>query len=280
MPPSIASPEQSIEVMDRHDHPLIGEDGRTTYFKKSSSTPSSATARTTAAMGLMFERRKRRKPKLEQAREDTTNSNNMVGGVPKGVDPYESDPGESYREHCARNNQYRALNQCLSLPQFLLKNISNHDDDDDEEQEIKNGIHHRSSAHHHHHRRRNHRRGGTDDDDEAGTESPDTTSPRQSNTTSPGHLPRSATRIRYSLRSTITDGTDPQPTGPSVLERRKLRPNDVKLNISHWSDEGGRPYMEDRYVSLLFFVMLLRCCYAKTNHDQPSRLCVYLSFGL
>jgi hypothetical protein len=198
-------------------------------------------------MGLMFERRKRRKPKLEKAREDTTNSNNMTG-VPKGVDPYESDPGESYREHCARNNQYRALNNCLSLPQFLLKNISNHDDE--EELEGKNGIY--RSAHHHHHRRRNHRRGGTDDD-EAGTESPDTTSPRQSTTnTSPGHLPRSATRIRYSLRSTITDGTDPQPTGPSVLERRKLRPNDVKLNISHWSDEGGRPYMEDRYVSLLF----------------------------
>jgi hypothetical protein len=145
MPPSIASPEQSIEVMDRHDHPLIGEDGRTTYFKKSSSTPSSATARTTAAMGLMFERRKRRKPKLEKAREDTTNSNNMTG-VPKGVDPYESDPGESYREHCARNNQYRALNNCLSLPQFLLKNISNHDDE--EELEGKNGIY--RSAHHHH----------------------------------------------------------------------------------------------------------------------------------
>jgi hypothetical protein len=277
MPPSIASPEQSIEVMDRHDHPLIGEeDGRTTYFKKSSSaTPSSATARTTAAVGLMFERRKRRKPKLEQAREELASSN-MVG-VPKGVDPYESDPGESYREHCARNNQYRALNQCLSLPQFLLKNISNHDDDDDEEQEIKNGIHHRSSAHHHHHRRRNHRRGGTDDD-EAGTESPDTTSPRQSTNTSPGHLPRSATRIRYSLRSTITDGTDPQPTGPSVLERRKLRPNDVKLNISHWSDEGGRPYMEDRYVSLLFFVC--HCVVAMQKQIQTiSHVYVLIDFG-
>jgi len=64
----------------------------------------------------------------------------------------------------------------------------------------------------------------------------------------PASLPPSLTRVRYSLRSSITDGAEPQPLGPTVMERRDLRPNNVQMNVSHWSEEGGRPYMEDRYV--------------------------------
>jgi hypothetical protein len=54
--------------------------------------------------------------------------------------------------------------------------------------------------------------------------------------------------VRYSLRSSITDGSEKQPMGPTVMERRELRPNNVQMNVSHWSDTGGRPYMEDRCV--------------------------------
>jgi hypothetical protein len=38
------------------------------------------------------------------------------------------------------------------------------------------------------------------------------------------------------------------------MERRELRPNNVRMNVSHWSDEGGRPYMEDRYVRYAFYL--------------------------
>lgn len=181
MPPSIAP-----AIMD---HQPDEEDGGA--FKSSSRG--------------MFERRKRRKPK------PPATTKPQLAGVPKGVDPYESDPGESYREHCVKHDN-RSLN-CLTLPQFLIKNQT-------KQQPPPNRHHHLYD-------------GRTE------------TSPFHDGSP-PTSLPRSATRVRYSLRSTITDGTDPQPMGPSVLERRKLRPNDVKLNISHWSDEGGRPYMEDR----------------------------------
>ena len=50
--------------------------------------------------------------------------------------------------------------------------------------------------------------------------------------------------VRYSLRSVIGDGTD-QPDGPTVMDRRSLRPNGCHLNVSHWSADGLRPYMED-----------------------------------
>jgi hypothetical protein len=216
MPPLIVPATSSSIEMDQHPPPPAEEDepgrwgGAGAFFKSSS---------TTRAAGQMFERRKRRQPKEKKSREEPSSRPPAVGGqVPKGVDPYESDPGESYREHCARHN--RPLN-CLSLPQFLLKNQLPSSGNKN------NGLHHRDDR----------------------TESPDSSPPAMM----PTSLPISATRVRYSLRSTITDGTDPQPSGTtSVLERRKLRPNDVKLNISHWSDEGGRPYMEDRYV---------RCCW-------------------
>lgn len=52
--------------------------------------------------------------------------------------------------------------------------------------------------------------------------------------------------VRYSLRSSIGDGAR-QPIGPTFMERRELRPNGSHLNTSHWSEEGARKYMEDRY---------------------------------
>jgi len=63
----------------------------------------------------------------------------------------------------------------------------------------------------------------------------------------PNSLSHEMTRTRYSLRSAIGDGGEKQPTGPSIMDRRELRPNGVALNVSHWSDTGCRSYMEDRY---------------------------------
>ena len=36
-----------------------------------------------------------------------------------------------------------------------------------------------------------------------------------------------------------------------MMERRELRPNNIHINVSHWSDFGGRNYMEDRYVCVV-----------------------------
>ena len=68
---------------------------------------------------------------------------------------------------------------------------------------------------------------------------------------SPASLPHDLARVRYSLRTTIGDGTEIQPDGRSaaMMERRDLRPNQIHINVSHWSDFGGRNYMEDRYVT-------------------------------
>merc|ERR1740133_52367 len=64
----------------------------------------------------------------------------------------------------------------------------------------------------------------------------------------PASLPRDLARVRYSLRTAIGDGTDVQPGGSAaMMERRDLRPNNIHINVSHWSDFGGRNYMEDRY---------------------------------
>jgi len=51
----------------------------------------------------------------------------------------------------------------------------------------------------------------------------------------------------YSHRSAITDGGEPQPSGPTAMERRVLRPNGSHLATGHWSDGNRRDYMEDRY---------------------------------
>jgi hypothetical protein len=132
--------------------------------------------------------------------------------IEEELDPYDSDPGESYRDHCMKMNGF-GTKSCLTMPGFIQKRIGNRE----EETTVM-------------------------------TEPP---SPMQSDMGDlfgpmPSSLPPSMMQVRYSLRSSITDGSEKQPSGPSVMERRELRPNNVNLNVSHWSDTGGRPYMEDR----------------------------------
>ena len=132
------------------------------------------------------------------------------------VDPYDSDPGESYREHCM-NMKGLSTKTCMPVPNFL-RNAS---------PRLKNG-------------------------EESETVLTAPPSPMASEMgdmlfgQTPASLPTTLSRVRYSLRSSITDGSEKQPSGPSVMDRRELRPNDIHINVSHWSDEGGRPYMEDR----------------------------------
>jgi hypothetical protein len=142
------------------------------------------------------------------------------------IDPYDSDPGESYREHCMKVKGFSSKS-CLAMPAFL----------------------------------RNSRTGGMREEESELTAPPSPMTSEMGDAPtgvagqSPSSLPNSLKRVRYSLRSSITDGSEKQPTGPSVMERRELRPNNVHLNVSHWSDEGGRPYMEDRYVNLLKLIL-------------------------
>ena len=86
---------------------------------------------------------------------------------------------------------------------------------------------------------------------------PPSPTPSMLDNVTPASIPSNAVGVRYSLRSMIGDGTQ-QPDGPTVMERRHLRPNGSHLNVSHWSADGLRPYMEDRYVSNDdIFVLLL-----------------------
>lgn len=134
-------------------------------------------------------------------------------------DPYDSDPGESYRQHCMK---IQGLNTRSCMPRFLQRN---------------------------------------DVLEPAASEATSPPSPVGSETTedilnqTPASLPTE--RVRYSLRSAVGDGSVKQPTGPSVMDRRELRPNGVALNVSHWSDTGNRAYMEDRYVCSLCCVFVL-----------------------
>ena len=129
-------------------------------------------------------------------------------------DPYDSDPGESYRQHCLRVNGMGTKSCLPKLPVFLKAPV------------ITNAA-------------------------ETETEMTSPPSPMASEVgdvlgQAPASLPSDQTRVRYSLRSSITDGSEKQPSGPSVMERRELRPNHVHINVSHWSDPGARQYMEDR----------------------------------
>jgi hypothetical protein len=127
-------------------------------------------------------------------------------------DPYDSDPGESYREHCMKINGL-GTKTCMPVPTFLRNNRA-----------IKT------------------------EEETVLTAPPSPMASEMGDLFGqiPASLPASLTRVRYSLRSSITDGSEKQPSGPSVMERRELRPNNVHLNVSHWSEAGGRPYMEDR----------------------------------
>ena len=153
-----------------------------------------------AAKGQQSRRRKKKDKNKERNEEE--------------ADPYESDPGESYRQHCMR---VEGLNtrSCFRMPKLRMS------------------------------------RAGNTALNEAVSRTTSPPSPLNSEMEDllcqvPPSLPPDMTRVRYSLRSSIGDGSSEQPTGPTIMERRQLRPNGVKLNVSHWSDCGSRPYMEDR----------------------------------
>jgi hypothetical protein len=125
-------------------------------------------------------------------------------------DPYESDPGESYRDHCERLEEEEGgggqSKTCLALPKFLRKSRSPtttlqplNDDSWEEEHPT------------------------------------------------PQSLPKDLARLCYSLRSNIGNGSQAQ---DEEMQQRLLRPNNVHINVSHWSDFGKRNYMEDRYVPI------------------------------
>ena len=132
-------------------------------------------------------------------------------------DPYDSDPGESYRAHCLRVNGM-STKSCLKLPTFLKPAPTT----------LLNR--------------------GESETQMTSPPSPMTSELGDVLSQTPASLPADLTRVRYTLRSSITDGAEKQPSGPSVMERRELRPNNVHINVSHWSDSGARQYMEDRYV--------------------------------
>jgi hypothetical protein len=135
------------------------------------------------------------------------------------IDPYDSDPGESYREHCMKM-EVSSSKTCLAVPLFL----------------------------------RNAKIASIKEEESVLTAPPSPLTSEMGDTPigvagqTPASLPNNLRRVRYSLRSSITDGSEKQLSDPSMMERRELRPNNIHLNVSHWSDEGGRPYMEDRYV--------------------------------
>jgi hypothetical protein len=168
----------------------------------------------TSSLSTPFERRRRRLTKQKDVvQKDKKKEKKKKQLVEEDADPYDSDPGESYREHCLR---IKGLNTktCLAVPTFFKSR-----------------------------------------DFEADTVMTEPPSPFSSEledvlNQTPRSLP-SHHVVRYSLRTSIGDGSAKQPTGASVMERRELRPNNVQVNVSHWSATGARPYMEDRYVLLL-----------------------------
>ena len=171
----------------------------TSTTRTEESTDETETPASTRRPGV-WERRRRR---LEKKKEASSTPRSSTKPKPaEDVDPYDSDPGESYRDHCLR---LKGVGTRSCVPNFLLRK---------EEETIL-------------------------------------TAPPSPLASELGDLLQapaslSSAKIRYSLRSSITDGAEKQPSGPSVMERRELRPNQVHLNVSHWSDAGGRPYMEDR----------------------------------
>ena len=162
-----------------------------------------STTNSNASRSKVWERRRRRIAAKKEGKTRRRQEQQQ-----EELDPYESDPGESYREHCMK---FRGISTKSCMPTFL----------------------------------RNRR---TPEEETVLTAPPSPLASEMGDLFGqiPASLPANLTRVRYSLRSSITDGSEKQPSGPSVMERRELRPNGVHLNVSHWSDEGGRPYMEDR----------------------------------
>lgn len=191
---------------------------------------------------------KTNKSKRNRGAKPATNKNGKV--LPKKeADPYDSDPGESYRDHCERIQDDRSRS-CLAMPRFFKDakfNLAKHNSIGNASSSGVKVLHN----------------GGPDDKSGATSppspliSEPDSSSllnpldPKRQqggNTYTPASLPHDLARVRYSLRTSVGDGTDVQPGGSaSMMERRELRPNNIHINVSHWSDFGGRNYMEDRY---------------------------------
>jgi hypothetical protein len=185
--------------------------------EENQSLEESTTSRKSRSNGWEL-RKKRLARKNKQRTDDNTRRRSRSVPAEEEADPYESDPGESYRDHCMKFKGISSKS-CLAVPKFLRSNRS---------QEVESEL--------------------TSPPSPLASEMGDIFGH------TPASLPAHLTRVRYSLRSSITDGAEKQPVGPSVMERRELRPNGIHLNVSHWSDEGGRPYMEDRYVFFLSLV--------------------------
>lgn len=158
------------------------------------------------------------------------NRANNTKDLPKEeADPYDSDPGESYRDHCERIQQEKSKS-CLAIPRFLkdgkTKKFGRNNSVANNRLQVK-----------------------VPGDASGATEPPSPLiSEPETNKNMPSSLPRDLARVRYSLRTSIGDGTERQPgASATMMERRELRPNNIHINVSHWSDFGGRNYMEDRY---------------------------------
>jgi hypothetical protein len=123
-------------------------------------------------------------------------------------DGNESDTGISYRQHCMSTKSL-GTKSCMRKPSFMLKNAAE-----------KGGVQITPSP------------SSTESefDEPIGEHPPEL----------PGDV------MRYSFRTAIGDGSEKQVASASVMERRDLRPNNCHLDVGHWSDKGGRGYMEDR----------------------------------
>jgi hypothetical protein len=271
-------------------------------------------------------RRRRNKNGKKKSRSSTKKSSRGKDLPDDEYDPYDSDPGESYREHCERI-QGESSKTCLAMPKFLKDGklgssnkrggVSGSQVGNDSSSSISNGgaggggggggggiktkVVNNGIDQNGNLINRNH---NNNHDDKSGATSPpspfqselDDMSPiqqrrrrssqnkqgggggggggglnpnnplgrqqqfgtpqsQQHQPDAPASLPRDLARVRYSLRTSIGDGTDVQPGGSAaMMERRDLRPNNIHINVSHWSDFGGRNYMEDRYVYYFRFI--------------------------
>eukprot|EP00554_Chaetoceros_debilis_P011518 CAMPEP_0194105928 /NCGR_PEP_ID=MMETSP0150-20130528/6041_1 /TAXON_ID=122233 /ORGANISM="Chaetoceros debilis, Strain MM31A-1" /LENGTH=596 /DNA_ID=CAMNT_0038793933 /DNA_START=324 /DNA_END=2111 /DNA_ORIENTATION=- len=65
---------------------------------------------------------------------------------------------------------------------------------------------------------------------------------------SPSHVERKDLTARYSLRSEIGNGSKIQAPPLIEIAKRTLRPNDIHLDASFWTEKNRRAYMEDRIV--------------------------------
>jgi len=304
--------QQPVPPMDTNVSSRSGRSNSSSNNHKRRSASSSKSASPNPIINAFAARRRRKSGNTEnnnddgqqQQQQQQNNGRNKKGDLPKDqYDPYDSDPGESYREHCERlQGESRS---CLVLPKFFKdgkfgRKLSgtynlNSNSQVGHSSGLKTKVLMQSvnqqglSQHNQHHNHNNDDKSGATSPPSPFHSEPDTSRspmkqqqhprrqsnplhPQQSIHTSglsspsltppplgssqgggtpnnPASLPRDLARVRYSLRTSIGDGTEVQPGGGSaaMMERRELRPNNIHINVSHWSDFGGRNYMEDRY---------------------------------